>query len=150
MLKEGVQQNVQVAIPVNHPLKDKTEDRFPTRSRSRSAFPTRFTKLGQLRICLALPTGDGENMSRFPYRLSWTIFIRAIRFHQLLEPPSHCKGNWIDRLIKNFSWFLAVERRDLRKRNQLGSPLISTECRRPRCLVRRERKEFRLVERFDH
>ena len=96
-------------MPFDHPLKDKPEDILPTWPRSQSALPTLFTKRGQLRICLALPTGDGKDMGRFPQRLSMTIFKRAIHFDQFLEPPSHWKGDRIDRLEREFSMVLGCK-----------------------------------------
>ena len=132
-------------MPGDHPWKDKAEDGIPTRPRSRLTLPTLFAECGQLRIRLALPTGDGKNMGRFPQRLSMKIFKRVIRVHQFLEPPIHWKGDRLDRSIENLLRLLIVQRCDLLRRNQLGGIVINLEFRRLLSFVCGERENFGLV-----
>ena len=83
--KKWVEQNIQVAMPFDYPLTANEDDSLPTRSRSRSVLPTLFTNKAS--------SGSAWRyrlkISRFPQRLSMTIFKRARRFHQVREQPSH-------------------------------------------------------------
>ena len=66
MYEEWVQEQVQIAMSFNNPLKDETQHGFPPGSGSQSSLLALLVKLRQLRIAIALLGRQMYGVGRLP------------------------------------------------------------------------------------
>ena len=123
MHEKGIQQQVQVTVLVDHPLKDETQPFFIPGSGLRSPLFALLVKLGQLRIAIALLGRKIYRVSRFPQNLSMLCLEVAIRGCQLCEPTSRVKLDRCDLATVLVPRLLPVQCQHLSRSNQQWDPL---------------------------
>ena len=88
MHEEGIQEQVQIAMSVDHPLKDETQHFLPPGSGSRSPLFALLVKLQQLRIAIALLNWQVYGVNCLPQSLPVPGLEVALHGRQLSKPTS--------------------------------------------------------------
>ena len=88
MHEERIQEHIQIAVSVDHPLKDKAQYGVPSGSGSCSPLFTLLVNPRQLRIAIQLLGRPIYSVSRFSQNLSMPGLEVAVRGCQLCEPTS--------------------------------------------------------------
>ena len=96
MYEEEIQEQVQIAMSVDHPLNNETQHSLPPGSGSRSPLFALLLKPCQLRIALTLFDWQVQGVSCFPQSLPVPGFELAIHGRQLGEQTSRAKRDGWD------------------------------------------------------
>ena len=110
MHEERIQEQIHIAVSVDHPLKDKAQYGFPSESGSRSPLFALLVNPRQLRIAIALLGRQINGVCCFPQSLSMPGLEVSVRGCQLCEPAIRVKRERCDLAMVLVPRLLPVQR----------------------------------------